>query len=329
MQENNYPELVITPSHKVDMWAELVSEQIYNGKQIVVFFDTETTGGVSGNTISVKEKNDHKYEGKLHRMLEIGASITVFNEANGVCEPLLDKDGDCVRFHEYLNIWAEDKNKLRRINSMTEVPFGAYRVHGISQLFLEGKVPLGHNLDNIDSDFKLPRPAPTMEQVIEPLSKIIGLSHITKDELKEKTIKCAAHNAEFDNKFMNSEFQLVGKSVFESYISPLCTLNLAKSVLPKSEVGKYNLDSLYKYVKENNLSSNEAIPRDLHGAMVDTRMLLDVYNGITNSDFYKNSPNAPLSDKALSEDIVNYLNIKQEEIKVRRPLPLMKKRKIS
>lgn len=329
MQENNYPELIMTPSHKIDKWAELVSKKIYEGKQVIVFFDTETTGGVSGNTINVIEKNDHQYEGKRHRMLEFGASVTVFNEETGVCEPLLDEEGDCVRFHEYLNIWAEDPNKLRRINSMTEVPWGAYIVHGIDKDFLEGKKPLGHKIKGFEGGFKLPKPAPTMEQIIEPLSKVIGLSHVTRDEKLEKTIKCAAHNAEFDNKFMNSEFQLVGKSVFESYISPLCTLLLAKSVLPKSEVGgKYNLDSLSNYVKEQGLVQNEEIPRDLHGAMVDTRILLQIYNGITNSKFYKNAPNAPLSDKKQSEEIVNFLNVKQEELKVRRPLPIMKKRKV-
>ena len=115
-------------------------------------------------------------------MLEIGASVTVLNEENGQCEPLKDNSGDIIRFHEYLNIWAEDKNQLKKINSMTEIAYGAYLVHGISERFCNGEVVLGHDLKSINSDFKLNKPAPTMQQAIEPFMKVTGLSHITKDE---------------------------------------------------------------------------------------------------------------------------------------------------
>jgi DNA polymerase III epsilon subunit-like protein len=325
-----YNELMITPKHKIEPWAELVSEKIYNGEQVVVFFDTETTGGVSGNIVSVLEKNDLKYEGKLHRILEIGAIVTILNEKTGGYDVLLDKDGDRVMFHEYTNIWAEEQKELRRINSMTEVPFGAYRVHGISEKFLAGHVTLGHSLRDLESDYKVPRMAPTMKQIIKPLMKVMGLTHIVKNSALEKTVQACAHNIEFDNKFMNSEFSLAGQPLFESLTSPLCTLKLARSVLPKEEVNKkYSLDNLYQYVKEKKLiSTNQS--RDLHGALVDTEIALQMMNGIVASEFYKKSPNAPIrskqeaSEKNLSNEITSYLNIKTEKLKTRRPLPLMK-----
>lgn len=320
-----YDELLLTPKNKIEEWSNIVSEKIYEGKQIVVFYDTETTGGVrKGKGVSVIEKDDMQYEGKRHRMLEIGASVTVLNEENGQCEPLTDNSGDLIRFHEYLNIWAEDKNQLKKINSMTEVPYGAYMVHGISEKFCNGEVVLGYDLKNIDSNFKLNRTAPTMKQVIEPLMKVTGLLHITKDEELEKRVIFSAHNAEFDNKFMNSEFQLAGLSPFESYAATLCTLNMSKDIIPPQEVNKkYSLDSLYQYVLNKNFVENKPIPRELHGAMVDTRILLTMYNGLTNSPWYKNAPNTPLKEKKLTEDIVDYLKNYQNRI-IRRPLPKIK-----
>lgn len=317
-----YDDLLLTPKNKIEEWSNIVSEQIYEGKQIIVFYDTETTGGVrKGKGVSVVEKDDMQYEGKRHRMLEIGASVTVLNEENGQCEPLKDKSGDLIRFHEYLNIWAEDKNQLKKINSMTDVPYGAYVVHGISEKFCNGEVVLGHDLKSIDSNFKLNKSAPTMQQVIEPLMKVTGLSHITKDEEIEKRVIFAAHNAEFDNKFMNSEFQLAGLSPFESYAATLCTLEMGRDIIPPQEVNKkYSLDSLYQYVLDKNFVENKPIPRELHGAMVDTRILLTMYNGITNSPWYKNAPNTPLKEKKLTEDIVDYLKNYQSRV-IRRPLP--------
>jgi DNA polymerase III epsilon subunit-like protein len=320
-----YEDLVLTPKDKIELWSNIVSEKIYEGKQIVVFFDTETTGGVrKGRGISVVEKDDIKYEGKRHRMLEIGASVTVLNEENGQCDPLTDNSGDLIRFHEYLNIWAEGEKELKKINSMIDVPYGAYRVHGISEEFLNCEVVLGHDLDNQDSNFKLERKAPTMKQAIDPLMKVTGLQHIRKNPDIEKRVIFAAHNAEFDNKFMNSEFQLAGLSPFESYAASLCTLAMSRDIIPPLEVSKkYSLDSLYKYVLRENFVKNDEIPRELHGAMVDTRILLTMYNGLTNSKWYKDAPNTPLKEKKMSEGIVDYLKDYQDRI-IRRPLPKVK-----
>lgn len=320
-----YEDLIITPSNKIEEWSNIVSEKIYEGKQIVVFYDTETTGGVrKGRGVSVVEKDEAKYEGKRHRMLEIGASVTILNEETGQCEPLLDNSGSAIHFHEYLNIWAEDEKQLRKINSMQEVPYGAYRIHGISKEFLNGDVNLGHDLNHIESDYKLQSKAPTFQQVIEPLMKVTGLLHVTQNPEKEKRVVYTAHNSEFDNKFMNSEFQLAGLSPFESYAASLCTLVMSRDIIPKPETNnKYSLDALYQYVLNKNYVENKPIPRELHGAMVDTRILLTMYNGITNSPWYKNAPNTPLKEKKLTEGIVDYLKDYQKRI-IRRPLPRVK-----
>jgi DNA polymerase III epsilon subunit-like protein len=304
MSENNYNELILTPKHKVDKWGELVSNKIKNGEQVVVFFDTETTGGVSGATISVIEKHG-KDEGKLHRIVELGAIITIQNQETGTFSILRDEDGEEVRFHEYINPWAEKREDLKRTNTIDNMPYGAYCVHGIQENFLLGNENLGANIPNekLESDFILSQPAPTFEQILIPFLKITGLSHVIEDHSVEKIVKALAHNIEFDNKFMNSEFRLQNLSEFEAYCSPMCSLKIFRSILPKDEVNKkYSLDNIYNYTRGLEGTQVEDIPRDVHGAYIDSKMLLQVTNEVLSTPFAIKSPNAIFHE----EENINY-----------------------
>jgi DNA polymerase-3 subunit epsilon len=125
----------------------------------------------------------------------------------------------------------------RYIDPQREIDPDAQRVHGISSAFLAGK----------------PRFADT-EVANEFLSFIEGASLI-------------AHNAGFDRGFLDNELRLAGLpcTAADRWID---TLALAQKRFP----GMYNsLDALCKRFKIS------LADRDKHGALVDARLLADVY----------------------------------------------------
>ncbi len=81
------------------------------------------------------------------------------------------------------------------------------------------------------------------------------------------------HNASFDIGFLNAELALVGKLNFKSYVASVTdTLALAKDIFP----GKRNsLDALCDRLEVDNSG------RDLHGALLDSQLLADVYINLT------------------------------------------------
>jgi DNA polymerase-3 subunit epsilon len=138
-----------------------------------IVLDTETTG------LSVASG---------HRIIEIGAV------------ELIDKVPTGRKFRTY-------------VNPRRNISEGAYRVHGISTDFLQGK--------------------PLFEDIAEELEKFIGDSHLV------------IHNAPFDMNFLNNEFFLVGRKQipFERAID---TLVIAKKLYPGAKV---SLDALCKRFK--------------------------------------------------------------------------------
>ena len=82
-----------------------------------------------------------------------------------------------------------------------------------------------------------------------------------------------AHNMPFDQSFLNREFKLA-KAGFklEDRFQLTDTVQLARS---KLSIGKYNLDALCKYYGIDN--SN----RSLHGALLDSQLLAEVYLRLT------------------------------------------------
>ena len=128
------------------------------------------------------------------------------------------------------------------INPEREVEQGALDVHGISNEFLSEK-PL---FINIIDDF---------------------LDYVKDSEL-------VIHNAPFDVGFINHELHLAqqqtGKNygVIEDYCSVLDTLDYARKKHPGQ---KNSLDALCKRYSVDNSQ------RDLHGALLDSEILADVY----------------------------------------------------
>ena len=143
---------------------------------------------------------------------------------------------------ELINRRETKRNFHQYLNPEREIEDGAYNVHGLSNEFLSDK----------------PRFADIAQNFI--------------DFIKDSEL--IIHNAPFDVGFINSELKLMGKKwgQVEDYCKVFDTLLLAREKHPGQ---KNNLDALCKRYDVDN--SN----RDLHGALLDAEILLDVYLGMT------------------------------------------------
>ncbi|WP_444994566.1 DNA polymerase III subunit epsilon [Aliikangiella sp. IMCC44359] len=128
------------------------------------------------------------------------------------------------------------------INPRREVDDGAMEVHGITNEFLADK--------------------PYFEDIADSFLEYV------------KGAELVIHNAPFDVGFLNYEFNLLNRSLgkVEDYCGVLDTLVLARQMHPGQ---KNNLDALCKrYFIDNS-------QRDLHGALLDSEILADVYLAMT------------------------------------------------
>lgn len=127
------------------------------------------------------------------------------------------------------------------INPEKEVQEAAYRVHGISWQSVKDK--------------------PLFPEVAEEIIAMLE-GHVF-----------VAHNAPFDVGFINMEFERAGHSFrIGKDIEVLDTLKMAKEIFPGQ---KNNLDALC-----NRLSIDKS-NRVLHGALLDTELLVQVYIAMT------------------------------------------------
>lgn len=166
-----------------------------------IVLDTETTG------------IGHEHG---HRVIEIG------------CVELIERKLTGNHFHVYLN-------------PQRQVDEGAFRVHGISDEFLQDK--------------------PLFEERVEEFLEFIGT-----DEL-------IIHNAPFDVGFLNSELNHIKwPKKIEAYCTVFDTLALARTKYPGQ---RNSLDALCKRFGINHFN------RQLHGALLDAEILAFVYLAMT------------------------------------------------
>lgn len=127
------------------------------------------------------------------------------------------------------------------INPQRKVDEGAFRVHGISDSFLSDK--------------------PLFKEVFYSFLEFI------------KDAELIIHNAVFDVNFLNAELKLLKwPRLIEEYCSVCDTLVLAREKHP----GQRNtLDALCKRYEVDNSK------RDLHGALLDAKLLAHVYLALT------------------------------------------------
>jgi DNA polymerase III subunit epsilon len=143
---------------------------------------------------------------------------------------------------ELVNRRATGKTFHKYINPEREIEEGALAVHGISRMELEGK--------------------PKFAEVVEELTLFISGAELV------------IHNASFDTAFLDAEFARLQGEL--RTIARLCrvldTLALARSMHPGQ---RNNLDALCKRYSIDNSR------RELHGALLDARILADVYLAMT------------------------------------------------
>ena len=143
---------------------------------------------------------------------------------------------------ELINRRKTERNFHQYLNPERDIEDGAFNIHGLSNEFLSDK---SHFAD-IAQEF---------------------IDFIRDGEL-------IIHNAPFDVGFINAELKLLGKKwgKIEDYCTVFDTLLLAREKHPGQ---KNNLDALCKRYEVDNSQ------RDLHGALLDAQILLDVYLKMT------------------------------------------------
>ncbi len=154
------------------------------------------------------------------------------------------------RGHRIIEIGCVELNHRRKtdryfhhyLNPERDVEDGAYDVHGISNEFLNDK--------------------PMFRDIAQELIDFI------------KDSELIIHNAPFDIGFLNAELQLMGEKwgKVEDYCIVIDTLAIAREKHPGQ---KNNLDALCQRYEIDNSQ------RDLHGALLDAQILVDVYLAMT------------------------------------------------
>lgn len=127
------------------------------------------------------------------------------------------------------------------VNPQREIDSGAQQVHGISLEFLQDK--------------------PLFRDIVKDFMEFVSGAELV------------IHNAPFDIGFINSELKLLGMEMIEAQCPVVTdTLKMAKDLHPGQ---KNNLDALCRRYQIDNTN------RTLHGALVDTELLAEVYLAMT------------------------------------------------
>lgn len=170
-----------------------------------------------------------------------GRQIILDTETTGL-EP-----GDGHRIIEIGCVEIRNRRKSERmfhqyLNPHRLIDDGAFEVHGISNEFLVDK--------------------PVFADIAQDLIDFIRDSEVI------------IHNAPFDIAFINAELKLLGKKwgKLEDYCRITDTLVMARELHPGQ---KNSLDALCSRYQIDNSQ------RDLHGALLDAQILLDVYLAMT------------------------------------------------
>ena len=143
---------------------------------------------------------------------------------------------------ELINRRKTDQHYHQYINPDREIDDGAFNVHGISTEFLSDK--------------------PRFKDIAQEFIDFIRDSEII------------IHNAPFDVGFIDAELKKLGRKwgKTEHYCTVVDTLTMAREKHPGQ---KNSLDALCKRYEIDNSK------RDLHGALLDAQILLDVYLAMT------------------------------------------------
>ena len=180
---------------------------------------------------------------------------------------------------ELINRRKTERNFHQYLNPERDIEDGAFNIHGLSNEFLSDK------------------------------SRFADIAQEFIDFIRDGEL--IIHNAPFDVGFINAELKLLGKKwgKIEDYCTVFDTLVLAREKYPGQ---KNNLDALCKRFEVDNSQ------RDLHGALLDAQILLDVYLKMTGgqTDLTFHSVATSHGVKGKSEQ---YINNKHKKLVVIEP----------
>ena len=180
---------------------------------------------------------------------------------------------------ELINRCKTERNFHQYLNPERDIEDGAFNIHGLSNEFLSDK------------------------------SRFADIAQEFIDFIRDGEL--IIHNAPFDVGFINAELKLLGKKwgKIEDYCTVFDTLLLAREKHPGQ---KNNLDALCKRYEVDNSQ------RDLHGALLDAQILLDVYLKMTGgqTDLTFHSVATSHGVKGKSEQ---YINNKHKKLVVIEP----------
>ena len=180
---------------------------------------------------------------------------------------------------ELINRRKTERNFHQYLNPERDIEDGAFNIHGLSNEFLSDK------------------------------SRFADIAQEFIDFIRDGEL--IIHNAPFDVGFINAELKLLGKKwgKIEDYCTVFDTLLLAREKHPGQ---KNNLDALCKRYEVDNSQ------RDLHGALLDAQILLDVYLKMTGgqTDLTFHSVATSHGVKGKSEQ---YINNKHKKLVVIEP----------
>lgn len=179
---------------------------------------------------------------------------------------------------EIINRRKTNKHYHQYINPDREIDEGAYNVHGISNEFLADK--------------------PRFKDIAQEFVNFIRDSELI------------IHNAPFDVGFIDHELRKLGIKwgKIEHFCTVTDTLTMAREKHPGQ---KNNLDALCKRYEIDNSK------RDLHGALLDAQILLDVYLAMTGGQ-------EALALGSMEEEEAAEQNAIRLNDENRKPLPLVK-----
>ncbi|HWG03914.1 MAG TPA: DNA polymerase III subunit epsilon [Beijerinckiaceae bacterium] len=171
---------------------------------------------------------------------------------------------------ELLNFIPTGLTFHRYLDPQRDMPEEAFRVHGLGSEFLTGK--------------------PLFADIVEELLVFLGDARLV------------AHNAEFDLRFLNSEFVRTGRSTFgmERIVD---TLSIARRRHPGSP---NSLDALCSRYRVDNSR------RTKHGALLDAEILAEVYAELVGG----RQAELILADNGLD------IRLRENAPKAKRPAPL-------
>lgn len=247
------------PDKKLSDWQESLAEYARQYGAIYAVSDTETTG------VLIIDKKTNKF----NRLLEW--SICFAYECNGFLKPCLDSQGEAIVIDEPINPFVHSSPpKPKQKLSVHTVPPDSTDVHGITDDFLFG------NDEGEKGRPKLEYCAPNFSTVYDCVRSLFSEPVLKSGDIP---IILVFHKAKFDIGFLNHECETWELPLIESIFGVVDTLKLAEKVFRKAELnGSYSLDSLYEYGKEKYPELINHIDRPIHSALIDSMILLDVYN---------------------------------------------------